>query len=224
MIREKLGLEVTLAHISRDRVQCVYVDAGEAVLQFPDVKSSAGRAAISPQSTACSDTLWVLDAAAPQELLLVEYGFATDWEETAVRVCFSAQLLSSIGCGVAGGATQFAAITADGALHIITAPKGLQQQASRAGRRPTMAAMLAAEGGVRSLQLAQHLLRAGPPVAVHFVAGHSCVGTGQGSVLCVPRENLDESAVFELKTGGGLGLSKVAGEGWGPGAGHARVA
>lgn len=185
------------------------MDTQQPVLQFPDVTSSAGRAAVHAQSTATSNTLWVLDAAAPQELLLLEYGFAADWEDTAARLCFGAPLLPRIGCGVVGGgATQFAAITADGALHVITAPAGLQQQQQQGGRRPSLAAALAAEGGVRSLQLGQHFLRLGAPTTVHFVAGHVCVGTDQGGVLCVPRDNLDESSLFELKAGGS-GLGKV---------------
>ncbi|GAB4820336.1 hypothetical protein N2152v2_007382 [Parachlorella kessleri] len=223
----KLGVEVVIARLDKSKVPAVPVPGGEPVLQLRPATSTAGKVRTPPLSSVIRDTLWQLDAAAPQELLLVEYGFSTDWEETSARVAFGAPLLPSIGAAVSAEGSLLAAVTADGALHLLHVPAGLQQArggSGAAGRRASMAAALRQAGAVRSVQLAPAWVRAGTPTAVLMVDGHACVGTDQGTVVCLPvgsdAQPLDESDAFELKSGGG-GLSKVFGGLWGKPAGQA---
>lgn len=213
-----LQVEVPLGRVDWARVPAVEVDAlGEPLFEFPPVRPAAGRVFLPPGSPNVRNTIWQLDPAAPAELRLVEYGFAAEWEETAARVRFGAQLLPAVATACVPGATQLALVTADGALHLVAAPALLQDQRAK-GQRPSMPALLGEEGGVRSAALGALFARAGAPTATLLVAGHACVGTDQGSVLCVPVEALDEGAAFELKAGGS-GLSKVWGgggdRGWG---------
>ena len=103
----KLAVEVPLHRLERGRVPALAVPAaGPPVFDFPPVPSAAGLVRVPDFSPISRRTLWVLDAGAPSELLLVEYGFAAEWEETAARVAFDAPLLPCIGTVVAPQATQ----------------------------------------------------------------------------------------------------------------------
>lgn len=102
----KLGVEVPLHRVDRARVPVLSVECGPPAFEFPPVAGAAGRVRIAPLSPATRHTLWQLDAAEPSELMLVEYGFACDWEETALRVRFGAPLLPTVGTVVVPQATQ----------------------------------------------------------------------------------------------------------------------
>eukprot|EP00887_Chlorella_sp_A99_P004375 scaffold15.g4375.t1 len=98
---------------------------------------------------------------------------------------------------------QIAALTADGALHTVRLePVAVRQKG--------LAVLLAEPGVLRATPLGAALQRAGRPSALIQLRTHTCVGTDDGNIVCVPGESLDAAKAFELRSSGGA-LSKVLG-------------
>lgn len=207
------ALEVPLALLSdASSLPVIEVPAlGEPLFEFAPLAEGSARAgrsqAPSPGASSSRCLVWHLEGGAQQHLLLQELAVNEERRDGAARLAFAAPLLPAVSCVEGGtgpaGTTRLAVVTADGVLHTFVH--------ATATAAPGLARQLAAPGALTSVPLAPLLQRAGAPTAVLEVAGWVCVGTADGSIVCLPSGATDASGAITLTPTSGFTKARSVG-------------